>query len=335
MKIVKKITVRSRSLLCASMDDLQDVGICFDLTDTRKWSCSSTHSINTESSGTSYFSIDTAVVEESKEPRKYDKKIEEEGAQKIINALSVDEINAMSDSHLPLRFFRADKGDIDRAIKRTKYAIEWRQRFEVDKILRAAQNPCTEEEREIRKILIHESSTAKIYARNYDREGRATLYFYLVRENTYNHKHNMMHLVFQIEKGIACTVKHGFEKINIIMDFTDWKLKDSSSIETTKETIHILQDCYVERLNRVFMTNAPVIFRSFWNIAKPFIDPTTKKKIVFCSGKNGLKELEQQFDLNYVEKCAGGIRDLRPFDVEEYYRIPLDCTFDEMYSITK
>jgi hypothetical protein len=292
----------------------------------------STHTTETENSTVHSISQDSLPTTSatSKEPLKYSKEIEEEGVRRILNALTVDEINAMSDLNLPLRHFRADKGNIEKAIKRTKYAIKWRQDFGVKKILRSVENPTTEEEYEIRKILIHESSTAKIYVRNHDREGRATLYFYLVRENTYNHKHNMMHLVFQIEKGIACTVKNGFDKVNIIMDFTDWKLKDASSIETTKETIHILQDCYVERLNRVFMTNAPVIFRSFWNIAKPFIDPTTKRKIVFCSGKSGLREVEGQFDLNKLEKCAGGVNDLRPFDVNEYFGLPLNRTFDEM-----
>ena len=321
--------VRSRSLMSASIDHLDEVDIQMHSSTECTWS---THTAKTEYStkdSISQCSLPSTITTQN-EPLKYSKEIEEEGVRRILNALTIDEMNAMSDPNLPLRHFRADKGNIEKAIKRTKYAIKWRQDFGVDKILRSVENPTTEEEHEIRKVLLHECSTAKIYVRNHDREGRATLYFYLVRENTYNHKHNMMHLVFQIEKGIACTAKNGFEKVNIIMDFTDWKLKDASSIETTKETIHILQDCYVERLNRVFMTNAPVIFRSFWNIAKPFIDPTTKRKIVFCSGKSGLKEVEAQFDLNKLEKCAGGVRDLRPFDVNEYFSLPLNQTFDEM-----
>lgn len=323
--------VRSRSLMCASMDHLDEIDIQMNPLEacTCTWS---SHTTETEEYSTTHHSQDslTSISTTYKEPLKYSKEIEEEGVRCILNALSIDEIKAMSDPNLPLRHFRADKGHIEKAIKRTKYAIQWRQDFGVETLLRSVENPRTDEEHEIRNILMHESSTAKIYVRNHDREGRATLYFYLVRENTYNHKHNMMHLVFQIEKGIACSAKNGFDKVNIIMDFTDWKLKDASSIETTKETIHILQDCYVERLNRVFMTNAPVIFRSFWNIAKPFIDPTTKRKIVFCSGKTGLKEVEGQFDLNKLEKCAGGVNDLRPFDVQEYFSLPLNCTFDEM-----
>jgi len=265
---------------------------------------------------------------ETKESRMFDKAKEETGFNAIMDALSDEEKKSMSDANLCLRHFRADKGDLKKAIKRTKYAIKWRNEFEVDKIVNAIHNPTTDEDRKLRSTMKHEGSSGKVYARGYDKEGRVILYFYPVRENTYDGKLNIMHLVYQIERGIACTEKNGLEKFIIIMDFEGWTMKNSPPMSVTKETIHVVQECYVERLARVYMTNAPFMFRTFWSMVKPFIDPVTKEKIIFCSGK-GKERLKTDFDREALEKCALGTEDLRPFDAEEYFSKPFDTTFDE------
>lgn len=270
----------------------------------------------------------------SKEPLMFDPETESLGVSQILQALSPEEVSNMSDPNLPLRHFRADKGNIQKAISRTKYAIKWRLDFGVDKIIKAVHDPVARESnpelQKLRDIIRHESSPGKMYVRNRDKEGRAILYMYPVRENTNHLSNNIINLVYAIERAIAVTEKNGFEKIVIIMDFKNWSLKHAAPMETTKKTIHILQDCYVERLSRVFFTNAPVMFRTFWNMAKPFIDPVTKRKIVFCSSKAGMEELRKQFDQTKVEKSALGEVDLRPFDVDEYLSTPLHISFDEI-----
>jgi hypothetical protein len=264
------------------------------------------------------------------EPRMFEKKIEENGCQEIVKALTEEELRAMPDENMPMRHFRADKGDLQKAIKRIKYAIKWRQDFGVENILRAASNPITDEEKDIHSILLNECSPGKLYVRNHDNEKRAIMYMYPVKENTNHPVNNIIHLVYQIERAIACTEKNGLEKMVIIMDFNNWKMKHSAPMETTKKTIHILQECYVERMARVYFTNAPLIFRTFWNMVRPFLDPVTKSKIVFCTSKSGKQELKSNFDERKVEKCALGTADLRRFDEHEYFATPLHTAFDEL-----
>ena len=264
------------------------------------------------------------------EPRMFDQEKEEKGCKEIVNALTYEELEAMPDQNMPLRHLRADKGDIKKAVKRIKHVIKWRQDFGVDKIIRAATNPSTNEEKEIHSILKHESSPGKMYVRNHDNSKRAILYMFPVKENTNHRKHNIMHLVYALERAIACTEKNRLEKMVIIMDFKNWKMKHSAPMATTKETIHILQECYVERMSRVYFTNAPLIFKTFWNMIKVFVDPETKKKIVFCSGKAGEEELKRNFDETKVDACALGTSDLRAFDVDQYFGTPFDETFDEL-----
>ena len=78
------------------------------------------------------------------------------------------------------------------------------------------------------------------------------------------------------------------------------------------------------------MMNTPVLFRTFWSMVKPFLDPVTKDKIVFCSGKKGRSVMEENFDLSILEKEAFGTdEDLKPYDGQEYFSTPFDTVFDE------
>lgn len=259
----------------------------------------------------------------------FSEEIEYEGFCTILESLTEWEMESMPDPNLPLRHLRADAGNIVNAIKRTKYALRWRKDFQVEKIIRAAHNPATDEESNLRNILMKESSPGKMYVRNHDKVGRAILYMYGARSNGNHPVHNIQHLVYELERAIANTEKNGYEKIVIIMDYAGWGMKHAPSMGVVKETIHVLQECYVERLSRVYITNAPLVFRAFYSIVKPFLDPLTKEKIVFCAGKAGKEELENFFDLAKVEECALGTANLKGFDVKEYFNAPLSTTFDE------
>ena len=182
----------------------------------------------------------------------------------------------------------------------------------------------------MRRIIEYENESGKIYARGYDRNGRAILYFVPGLENSKNGYDNMKHLVYQLERGVACTArKSGLSKYVIILDFRGYRLSNAPPLATTKMTVEILQDHYPERLLRFYICNPPTIFRFFWKIVKPFIDPVTKEKIKFIHGQEGSEILERDFDLSTTEKAAGGTSDLKPFDSKEYMNTPFDHTFDE------
>ena len=157
------------------------------------------------------------------------------------------------------------------------------------------------------------------------------MYMYQKRENTNHPKHNIMHLVYEIERALACTERNGYEKIVVVLDFLGWKMRHASSMEVTKMTIHILQDCYVERVKRIYFTNPPAVFRAFFNMVKVFLDPGTKDKIKFVTdtAKNR-KAVEEYFDVETCEKCLFGDTDLKKkFDAEEYFDVPMHVSFDE------
>jgi CRAL/TRIO domain len=152
----------------------------------------------------------------------------------------------------------------------------------------------------------------------------------------------MKHLVHVLEKAIACTKRKSveisggesppLEKFVVVCDYADFSLSESGPVSTAQRTLEILQTHYPERLYRAYVLNPPLVFRVFWAIIRPFVDPATKRKIVFCSGDD---EVIEKFTATLsstesIEPCFGGTgATVRAFDATEYMKLPFDVSFDE------
>jgi len=257
---------------------------------------------------------------------------EESGVRGILAALTDEERAAFPDTNMPLRHLRADKGNVKVAIRKIKETIAWRKDFEVEKIAK-----CFEEggDEEMRKIIREENASGKIYVRGgYDNDGRATMYMRPHHENTKGETNQMRHLVYNLERAIACTQRNsGYEMINLMIDFDGYRLRDAPPLSTSKHTLHILQHHYPERMFKAYVCNPPFAFRAFWTIIHPFLDPLTKEKINFCHGKAGVAKVAERYDLANVEKCGGGEdgANCPPFTSELYLASPLQYGLGEVF----
>jgi len=183
-------------------------------------------------------------------------------------------------------------------VEAIKLTLAWRKEFEVDRIIRALENvddgnkngtnndtksathldsDMSKEDRSITTdlatILRKENETGKIYVRGYDGSGRSLMYMRPGNENTMHENNNMRHLVFQIEKAVRCSQKNGFGKICLVIDYEGFKISKTPPMSTTKRTLEILQRHYCERMHRMYICNPPFVFRSFYALIKPFVDP--------------------------------------------------------------
>jgi len=264
---------------------------------------------------------------------------EKQGVQSILDALTPHERQHMSDENMPLRHYRAEKGNLPDAIRKIKATIQWRQDFHVEDIKRCFRdrnnpNLPIEKQKELNylaEVIAKENETGKIYARGYDKQGRAVLYLTPGRENSRCEIDNMRHLVYHLERAIACTRhKSGRQKICIVIGYQGFKIENAPPLSVVKHTLQILQGHYPERMFRAYICDPPLVFRMFWNVIKHFIDPATLDKIAFCTGKEGKALLERDFDTNTTEKQAGGQKPLRKFCSREFlFDTPHHCTFDE------
>jgi len=253
------------------------------------------------------------------------------GFRAIMASLSKSEIESMPDKNMPLRYFRAHKGDVPGALNGMRNTLEWRKAFQVDELLQSIQgeNGNSEFAEQLRK----EAATCKLYVRGYDSEGRALLYMRPSDENTQNETGNLRNLVYHLEKAIACSNRKGnMDKVGIVIDYKGYSLRNAPPMSTSRKTLDILQNHYPERLHKAYICNPPFVFRTFWAFIKPFIDPVTKQKILFCVGKAGMAQIAKDVgpeNAKKLEKCAGGKGKVRPCVATEYMNLPFNVAFDE------
>mmetsp|Transcript_25353 Transcript_25353/g.39255 ORF Transcript_25353/g.39255 Transcript_25353/m.39255 type:complete len:370 (+) Transcript_25353:198-1307(+) len=230
------------------------------------------------------------------------------------------------------RHLRGCKGDVAKAIETLKKTLEWRKENNVDIYSQIFASDTSESE-EIRSIISFENCTGKTYVRGYDMVGRATVWFFPAKENSPNNgSQNLMHLLYNLERAVACTRQRTLgtdDQINFVIVFDGYNMNNAPNMTVTRETLSAIQDHYPERLHRAYLVNPPTVFSVLWNLAKPFIDSLTKKKISIVSGKNVIKKLSEQYDVRYLEKSVGG-GDAREFDSNQYLTAPFYTAFGEM-----
>jgi len=184
-----------------------------------------------------------------------------------------------------------------------------------------------------RDILWNESESAKVYVRGYDVEGRAVIYLRPGRNNAHYHDEssNMRLLVWNLEKAIAVSERNGQTKIVSIVDFEGFSLRHAPPMRTIQHTMEVFQKHYPERCHKFYLTHPPFIFKTIWSAVKHFLDPRTRAKIVFCSGKTGQDILDFELGGGRHEAFAGGNGDhsVKLFDRHEYFLLDLDEGFDD------
>ena len=250
----------------------------------------------------------------------------------IRDGYSVDDF---TDDKMMKRYYAASKGDMDKALAALKDTIEWRSNENINQYSSLFSRKQTDEMQDLANTIRFENATGKAYVRGYTHDGHATLVLHPSRENSSAGKDSIKHLVYNLERAIACSQRRSLntvDSLNIIICFEGYTMSNAPSLATTKETISILQNHYPERLKNCYMVNTPSVFSFLWSIAKPFIDPVTRSKIVFIRGEKARETLSEIYDLDQVEEIANG-RATRGFNSDEYLRHPFFTAFAEMDSV--
>lgn len=239
--------------------------------------------------------------ENSLRPEEEQNKIDE--MRKLIGPLSGKLALYCSDVSIS-RYLAARSWNVKKAAKMLKTTLKWRLDYKPE---------------EIRwDDVASEAETGKIYRSNYkDKLGRPVLVMRPRCQNTKSVKGQIKYLVYCMENAVV-NLPEDQEQMVWLIDFHGFNLSNIS-IKVTKETAHVLQDHYPERLGIAILYDAPKVFEPFWKIAKPFLDPKTasKVKFMYSDDPNSKKMMEELFDMSLVESAFGG-DDKADFDVNKY-----------------
>ncbi|KAJ6712926.1 hypothetical protein OIU79_009007 [Salix purpurea] len=110
---------------------------------------------------------------------------------------------------------------------------------------------------------------------------------------------------------ICARMPAGQEKFVSIADLKGWGYANSD-IRGYLAALSILQDCYPERLGKLFIVHVPYIFMTAWKVVYPFIDSKTKRKIIFVENKKLKSTLLDDIDESQLPDVYGGKLSLVP-----------------------
>jgi hypothetical protein len=250
--------------------------------------------------------------------------------------------------HLAMRMARrhlvAENGDADLALEKMKNTIQYRQDSKIDE-MRVAFSEKDDESPEdgertktlknIRDNIEHQLSTGKMYVRGYDTRDTATFVGVARRNNSDDPEWYIKVNMYTMERAIAATERmtNGKEeKVCALFDYNGYTSAHAPPISVTRDLFYCLKDHYPERLQHVFVIDAPLVFRGFWYLVKPFLDPITKKKVKFATGKDQKEQMfGPLFDKNQaMDFMFPDAKKTKPFNRDEYlYQIPFTHAFEE------
>jgi hypothetical protein len=83
---------------------------------------------------------------------------------------------------------------------------------------------------------------------------------------------------------------------------------DTHAISVFRQSLSIDEAYYPERLDHLFMINAPWFFTAIWSMLRPWIDPITAEKIMII-GSDYLPTLRKYIDDSQIPAELGGLRE--------------------------
>uniref|UniRef100_A0A7S3DFT9 CRAL-TRIO domain-containing protein n=1 Tax=Palpitomonas bilix TaxID=652834 RepID=A0A7S3DFT9_9EUKA len=190
------------------------------------------------------------------------------------------------------RAFRNQKKGHEAAAEALKRTIEWRREYK----------PLEITNDDVR----NEVKTGKAYHFGRDMDGRPALWIHVSL-----HDKKTRVLEETVKYGVMCmehclTQLEGTEykqrQVGLVFDLTNFGLRNMD-YDFVKELLRCLQNYYPENMGKTYVVNAPLIFRGFWAIVKPWIDPFTVQKIQFV---NSLEKLTRYFTPANIPKRLGG-----------------------------
>jgi hypothetical protein len=200
-----------------------------------------------------------------------------------------------------LRFLRARKWDLDRALAMLAAALKFRYEMDVEGIIFKG------EEIDDPGFLNQFRRGISYIKGNTTAPGEYPIYFiHVARHFTTAQKHEVLQkfVLLAMENARQLTTPP-YEKAIVIFDMNGFGLKNMDW-QCVLFLLKCLEAYYPESLQRIYVHGAPWIFKGIWQVLQPMLDPVVRDKIKFSSKGVDLKDY---VDETRLRKGMGGTLD--------------------------
>ncbi|XP_059633412.1 uncharacterized protein LOC132276145 [Cornus florida] len=203
------------------------------------------------------------------------------------------------DDFMIRRFLRARDLDIEKASSLLLNYLSWRQAFIPNGFISTSE-------------ISNELAQKKIFMQGLDKMGRPIVVaFGSQHKPSKGSLEEFKRFVAYTLDKICARMPRGQEKFVCIADLEGWGYSNSD-IRGYLAALSILQDCFPERLGKLFIVHSPYMFMTAWKAVYPFIDNKTKKKIIFVENKKLRPTLLCDIDESQLPDTYGGKLPLVP-----------------------
>ncbi|KAE8226889.1 hypothetical protein CF319_g564 [Tilletia indica] len=184
-----------------------------------------------------------------------------------------------------LRFLRARKWDVDRALAMLAATMKWRLDTKVDDIAEAGD----EGNQHIEKFLDQQNS-GKVYAMASSKTLQPIVYIHVKKHFTRGQPSQSMQkfILSSLETDRLLMVPPN-DKVVLLFDMKGFGISNMD-FGSILYVLKCLEAYYPESLGFLAIHRAPFIFSGFWQILKPLLDPVVRAKVGFTQKTKDLED---------------------------------------------
>lgn len=239
------------------------------------------------------------------------------------------------------RYLVGEKGNAESALAKMKKTIQFRDEVNVDAMRRCCYETGDGENNtvyaDLRTMLDRQCQNPAFYVCGYDKAKRAILHADIAEQQSFQHPTDHMKAhVYIIDRAAACTERMGKNtvvKCNVVLQCRGVRYSTIPPLGMAKALLSVLQNHLPELIQRIYLLDAQLLFRAFWNMITPFIDPVTKSKVIFVTGEEQKRKIfGEALD---VDQCTSfmipeGTLTTGPVDMKTFlYDTPYDYGYGE------
>ena len=156
-----------------------------------------------------------------------------------------------------------------------------------------------------------------MYSRGFDKHGHPCVMLRVHTErDPHTNEQKLNFMIYSMLKAVAM-MGEGDGKMVWLVSCTGYNLKHNGDVGFARSLNAVLANHFPERLFRVYIFDAPFVFRMMYKCIAPFLDEVTKQKFVFVNNGHERETMSPDFELDQIESVFGGESDY-VFNPDEY-----------------